>query len=360
VGAGVAATVPFDPRAPGGFLGGLSACSAALGVAVYLAGHRLGRHAVHVLLVVVTVMIGTGVAAAPTLGGAMVAGYAYFWVGIYAAHFLPRRHALGHAASVALSFAVALRVGGFTSLAAWTIVTMSVVAATAVLSTLVHRLNERATTDHLTGLLNRHGLRHMAARELAMAERTERAVAVAIVDLDGFKSVNDSEGHAAGDRILRELASSWRAGLRASDIVAREGGDEFVFLFPATTEEQAATVLERLAGTSPISWTSGVTQWRRGETFDTCLERADLALYEAKTRRLAPAGNAPANRVPAVGWRSGPRVGTGSSRGAGQVVAGMWGAPSRTRRRDCGSETGARWKPGRDARALPGDQHSAM
>lgn len=108
--------------------------------------------------------------------------------------------------------------------------------------------NERARsrTDALTGLLNTRGFFEEAPRLLALAHRHEQALTVAYVDLDDFKLVNDSQGHAVGDQVLRLAADTMRAELRRADLAARIGGDEFVLLLPHTDEIGARSVLSRL------------------------------------------------------------------------------------------------------------------
>ncbi len=105
-----------------------------------------------------------------------------------------------------------------------------------------------------------------------------------MLDLNGFKQINDHLGHAAGDRLLAELGGSWRARLRAGDILARHGGDEFVLLLPATAPGEAEGVLERLRWEGlPVStgrWESA--SWQPGEDLDACLARADRSLYSVK------------------------------------------------------------------------------
>jgi diguanylate cyclase (GGDEF)-like protein len=112
---------------------------------------------------------------------------------------------------------------------------------------------------------------------------------LAVIDLDAFKEVNDRTGHAGGDRLLVETAHAWRAGLRADDVLARVGGDEFVVLMPATTPDEARVMLARLRLAGSAAWSAGLARWRPDEPLEACLERADGRLYEAKARRAARA-----------------------------------------------------------------------
>lgn len=285
VAAYVATLQPFSPQTPVPLLRGLSAVCLGAGSLLYLRGDHLGRATRHALLGLLAVLVAAGVGASASFGGAMVSGYAAFWAAIYGAHFLPRRQALAHAGVLSLGFALALHVRGYPVVVPWVIVAGSVLAATALLGRLVEQINQQATTDQLTGVLNRHGLRDLAAHEFAIARRTGRPVTVAVLDLDDFKVVNDRGGHAAGDRALRQLADSWREHLRAGDVLARTGGDEFVLLLPRTTPHEAAALLERLAAVSDVAWSSGLARWHPGEDLDSCVARADRALYRTKGGR---------------------------------------------------------------------------
>lgn len=285
IGSAVAAAVPFHPGRPVYLLTGVAALCAVLAAGLYFAGHRLGRRATHVLLALLTVTIGLTVMRSATMAGAMISGYALTWIAIFAAYFLPLRHAVLHAAGISASFGAALVVAGYPVATPLVVLSGSVFAATLGLGDLVRRLNEQARTDQLTGLLNRFGFREVAARQLALAQRTGAQVTVAVIDLDAFKEVNDRAGHAAGDELLRDLAEAWRGELRDSDVVGREGGDEFVLLLPSTSRSQAAELLARLAAASPASWSAGLAEWWPGEDLSSCLMRADAALYEVKVGR---------------------------------------------------------------------------
>jgi diguanylate cyclase len=138
-------------------------------------------------------------------------------------------------------------------------------------------------------------------RGLAQAFELERArcgdnglLAVALIDVDNFKKLNDTLGHAAGDEALKALAAQVRTQLRPADHVARFGGEEFVVLLPATAVAEACEVLTRLQRSLSmglfmhegrdvlVTFSAGVTAWRSGESLDAAIERADGALYEAK------------------------------------------------------------------------------
>jgi diguanylate cyclase (GGDEF)-like protein len=121
---------------------------------------------------------------------------------------------------------------------------------------------------------------------------------VAVLDLDGFKQINDLHGHGVGDRLLVDLGRSWQRRLRAGDILARHGGDEFVLLLPSTSVDEAGAVIERMRDESlPINWSIGVCAWLPQEGLERCLARADERLYGVKNamrvRDVRPAAPEP-------------------------------------------------------------------
>ncbi|MFH1057947.1 MAG: GGDEF domain-containing protein [Pseudomonadota bacterium] len=152
-----------------------------------------------------------------------------------------------------------------------------------------------AATDALTGALNRRSFYLAGAREVDRARRYGHPLTAVMVDLDGFKQVNDTYGHACGDRLLTELTRRCQQQLRVSDLLGRVGGDEFAVLLPETDLAGAGLVAERLRqatehwqpledhGPLEVSLSLGITLLHRAdEGLDDFLERADLALYEAK------------------------------------------------------------------------------
>ncbi len=148
-------------------------------------------------------------------------------------------------------------------------------------------LEMTARTDALTGLPNRRAWDEAMDRELARARRNGTPLAVAVVDLDGFKTINDAHGHRAGDRFLRQCATAWRTAIRESDLIARYGGDEFVICMPDCPSECAVDVLARLQAQTPDGATcsAGIAVWDGAETVDQLFGRADRAMYEAKAQR---------------------------------------------------------------------------
>jgi diguanylate cyclase (GGDEF)-like protein len=145
--------------------------------------------------------------------------------------------------------------------------------------------------DPMTGLLNRTGLNELSAR--LTTDRDSRAVI--FIDLDGFKSVNDSHGHAAGDVVLVDAAARLTSAVRPSDLVARVGGDEFIVVAASLLDEPAAVSLAQRLSASlardiildtgavvSVAASAGVTMWGESVTFDEAVEAADALMFEAK------------------------------------------------------------------------------
>ncbi|MBP6851223.1 MAG: diguanylate cyclase [Rhodoferax sp.] len=156
------------------------------------------------------------------------------------------------------------------------------------------RLQQLATHDELTGLPNRRQVMALLSHEERRAQRQAQPMCVALLDIDHFKSVNDNLGHQAGDEALRRFAAILLPALRAGDVLARWGGEEFILVLPATPPDEAARVLERLRlrCADRASWTdrpellvsfsAGLSAHVAGEPTQLVIARADTALYQAK------------------------------------------------------------------------------
>lgn len=160
---------------------------------------------------------------------------------------------------------------------------------------LVEQTQRLATVDPLTGRLNRRAFLEIAEREVHRCQRYGDALSLALLDVDHFKSVNDTRGHASGDLVLAGLGGLLGALPRRSDVAARWGGEEFVLLMPGTSLDRAAIAMERLRRAiaeaelrdtvgEPLSVTAsiGVAQLRPGDGIDALVDRADQAMYRAK------------------------------------------------------------------------------
>lgn len=148
--------------------------------------------------------------------------------------------------------------------------------------------------DDLTGLMNRKGLR-WRVEELAAGPESDREAVMLSVDLDGFKQINDRLGHVAGDEVLIKVAERLKGALRASDVVARIGGDEFIIVLKGASLEQGGRLAERIRRSiskeietykGPVSLTVsiGLIELDDGEPDTDVMHRLDKALYAAKGR----------------------------------------------------------------------------
>jgi diguanylate cyclase (GGDEF)-like protein len=146
---------------------------------------------------------------------------------------------------------------------------------------LLSQLTDMASTDALTGLPNRRAWEI----NLDQALLQDEGFVLAMLDLDRFKDFNDSQGHPAGDRLLKEAAAAWRDELRGEDFLARIGGEEFALLLPTCAVEDALMVVERLRRRVPYDQTcsAGIVVRASGESSEVLMTRVDRALYEAKT-----------------------------------------------------------------------------
>jgi diguanylate cyclase (GGDEF)-like protein len=160
---------------------------------------------------------------------------------------------------------------------------------------LQQQLHSRAQTDELTGALTRRALRELAPALIASARRVDRELAVMMLDIDHFKAINDTHGHASGDDVLRVVAATLHAQKRADGLLSRYGGEEFVALLPVDGLPTARRIAERMrSAIADTDWSRaaklptgvtvsiGVSMVGPGEPLDAALGRADEALYRAK------------------------------------------------------------------------------
>ena len=157
-------------------------------------------------------------------------------------------------------------------------------------------LSEAASRDDLTGLFNRRHMQELLTQQRLACQRSGDRFALALIDLDHFKLINDTHGHATGDNVLRAFAEQVGAAMRGTDTLGRWGGEEFVVLFASSTATEATQGVERLrqaVGAAVVATPSGqaltftvsvgLTEHVSPESVDALVERADRAMYQAKS-----------------------------------------------------------------------------
>ncbi len=155
-------------------------------------------------------------------------------------------------------------------------------------------IGEVAHQDYLTGALNRRGMDEAIEREFGRADRHNTTLCIAMLDIDHFKKLNDSLGHATGDQALTHLVRVLKDVLRPTDVLARYGGEEFIIILPATPQDEAIKAVTRVQRELTknffmyknervlITFSAGVAERSLGETAESLIPRADAALYQAK------------------------------------------------------------------------------
>jgi len=281
-----AAAFPMSDQAPVGLALAIGLAELMAGAALFLARQRVGAPVLHAGVVIRVAVASVLTTYAASAAGVALTGLAYVCLAVFAGYFFTRPVARAYAGLGVAGLTAGTLAGGVGSLlAVWLVVGVCVVAAGEVSGHLVAQLRTQAGSDPLTGLANRAGFRLAAQRQIALATRGRTALSLVVIDLDNFKTVNDTRGHLAGDVLLIEVADAWCQQLRAGDLLARYGGDEFALLLPATSIAQAARLLDRLRAAHPTRWSAGITCWAPGTHLDQMLEVADRELYRAKEQR---------------------------------------------------------------------------
>lgn len=276
----------------------------------------LGRSRLSLRLCFVMVLFGSFLIALllyAGAGGAASATYAgfYVWVAVYSFLFFSPRGAAAQVLVALLAEVVALVAVGESAVApAQVAINGGTMLATGVVVGLLSaRLRTLTLTDELTGLPNRRSL-NVTLEDRLTRERGRPPVAVLGIDLDGFKALNDTYGHARGDDLLRQAASRWSAELRQGDLLARTGGDEFIAVLDHCDEDRARAVAARLIAVvpEPVSACVGLVVVPGGRDappapLQRLLAEVDAALYEGKSRgpgSVVVFQQAPLSGVPAL------------------------------------------------------------
>lgn len=289
-GSAVALAIVFVPHGMG-MVDFVSWTNALVGLVIAavlaVAGRRLPHWTLHPLLVAGVIVVSGAVASCHGSPLAIASSAFYIAFPMYAFRFFTRVAAAAHTVIVAIALGLVL---GFTGDSAAPAEWIMIIAAAVTVGIFVSRVRTQlwklATTDALTGLPNRQALNRQLAWQIARARRRNQALSVAMIDLDGFKGLNDHHGHAAGDAMLFGLAARWRTALRPHDTLARYGGDEFVLVLPGASLELARAVANRLPKDPNQPVSVGVVSLVASDTPATFLARADVAMYDVKHARL--------------------------------------------------------------------------
>lgn len=262
------------------------------GAALLRAGGHARPRVLHGVVATTSIVTATFVSLAASIQEQLLTTIGFIWIGVYVACFFSRQTALAH---------VGFMIGCYTAALSLSPIGPSMITAATMMATacalslmtnlLVSRMRQLADLDPLTGLLRRSAFLAYVQEDLDRSAKDGVAPSLAVLDLDGFKEVNDSVGHAAGDALLADLSYAWTANVRAGDLLGRYGGDEFVLYMPATPIDEAYWALRRLdVARRHITWSAGVTQWQ-GEPLHEWLERTDRALYDDKRTRRGRAAS---------------------------------------------------------------------
>jgi diguanylate cyclase (GGDEF)-like protein len=288
-GGGMVAVAALDPAAYTLTLLILGGMAVAVGVAAVLARRLFVYAATVTTSVLGPVLIAAGVVAGSGSWASALLALLYTFVAVHTALVLHWKHATAVLIWAAATAVIAARLVD-APLPAWSVGVVFVLCCgtlAAVTLWLVAEVRRRADTDPLTGVANRTSFETALRHAKATVSRTGEPLALVALDLDGFRKINNTYGHAAGDRLLIEATRAWQPHLRARDQLARIGGDEFCVVLPGANEDQARAVADRLEQAMPTgtACSTGVAVWEYGQTLTELSAAADRDLYASKTRK---------------------------------------------------------------------------
>ncbi|MCA0146773.1 GGDEF domain-containing protein [Blastococcus sp. LR1] len=244
-------------------------------------GARWSRDHFHLAVGSATTLIVTAVLVAPDPVSSLAAAVLIAFVVVDAHSFFPQWQALAHLVAAVAGVTVALLfsdVGVGTALG----LDLVLIGIGIVIERLV-RLASAANLDPLTGLVNRRGFDQALDDLIGTASRAGEPLSAVLIDVDHFKSVNDTHGHEAGDRVLRRVAEVWQGEVPTAAVMARHGGDEFSLLLPGVFGAEALALARRVCALHPdVSLSCGVAELRAGYSASQLMRSADRALYDAK------------------------------------------------------------------------------
>jgi diguanylate cyclase (GGDEF)-like protein len=255
----------------------------ALGIALVARGQHWPRWIYHVLILNGSLVIALSMYEAGGGRTSMAYSILFMFVAVDSFFFFAWPSASLHLAVAVASDLFILWVMGDADFGQVVLLPGALIVVAVVVGRLV-RAADAAEFDTLTGLPNRRGLDRHLTEAIADASSGSHAMALAFLDVDHFRSVNNTEGQGGGDRLLRAIAAAWRPLLRDTDFLARNGSDEFALLITDALPGDVAMVIARLRQAMPKAHTcsAGASDWQVGDTVSLLAARTDTALFESK------------------------------------------------------------------------------